>query len=209
MEKILARHSLVTAGGESSDYMHAIHDVLSVSDMNAFPECVRDLPDSTFTDIGRVYTARMQKSYPDTARVTNTSPANAWHIGMIRLCLPNAKIIVCQREARDNCTGIFNKNLGEDHPYSFDMRALGAYYRQHMDLIEQWRNLLPDFIHVVQFEELLRDPQPQIEAVLDFCGLPVEAACLETTRLPKPDAVIGIWKHYREHLAPLYEMLGT
>jgi hypothetical protein len=151
----------------------------------------------------------VRKRFPGGACVTNTSPGNAWHIGMIRLCLPNAKIIVCQRDAKDNCTEIFNKNLGPDHAYSTDMRTLGEHFLQHSDLIEHWRNLLPGFIHVVQFEELLRDPQPQIKAVLDFCGLPGEEACLDTTSLPTPDAVTGIWKHYRGPLKSLYEILDT
>ena len=207
LETLLARHSLVTAGGESMDLFNAIEQVLTSKAMESFPECVRDLPGSVFTEIGREYTAREQQRYPDITRVTNTSPGNAWYIGLLRLCLPNAKVIVCQRDARDNCTGIFNKNLGPDHHYSFDLHTLGAYYRRHRDLIEHWRNLLPDFIHVVQFEELVRDPQTQINAVLDFCGLPGEEACLETASLPDPDAVIGIWEHYREPLRPLFEIL--
>ena len=160
-------------------------------------------------DIGKEYAAREQKRFPGQTRVTNTSPGNARHIGMIRLCLPNAKIIVCQRDAKDNCTEIFNKNLGMDHYYSADMRALGEYYKHHRDLIAYWHKLLPGHIHVVQFEELLRDPRTQINAVLDFCGLPGEEVCLNTAPLPTPNAVTGIWKHYREHLGTLYEILDS
>jgi hypothetical protein len=75
--------------------------------------------------------------------------------------------------------------------------------------MEHWHRQLPEFVHVVQFEELLRDPENQINAILDFCGLPREQACLDTASLPRPDAVIGIWEHYRESLKPLHEILET
>jgi len=67
--------------------------------------------------------------------------------------------------------------------------------------------LLPEFIHVVQYEELLRDPQHQINAALDFCGLPREVDCLDTAALPKTKNAVGVWQHYREPLKPLYEIV--
>ena len=34
-------------------------------------------------------------------------PGNFKHIGLIKLMLPNAKVIHCQRDSRDTCFSIF------------------------------------------------------------------------------------------------------
>jgi len=209
LETILARHPMVTAGGESTEYQRLAWEIVDSHTGKNFMDGIRELEAPAFAEIGRAYTKSLQQRFGMVDYATNTSPAMARYIGMIRLCLPDAKIILCMREARDLCTEIYKKNLTKDHYYSYDPLVLGNYYLLHRDLMEHWRQLLPDFIHVVQFEELLRDPENQISALLDYCGLPREEACLETASLPTPTAVTGIWKHYREHLGTLYEMIDA
>ena len=93
--------------------------------------------------------------------------------------------------------------------YSHDPDELGNYYLQHRELMQHWCNLLPDFIHVVQFEELLQDPEKQVNALLDFCGLPREANTLDTATLPTAENSVGGWQHYREPLKPLFDILES
>jgi hypothetical protein len=128
---------------------------------------------------------------------------------MIRLCLPDARVILCKREARDLCTEIYKKNLAPEHQYSHDPVEMGNYYLLHHKLMQHWRELLPDFIHVVQFEELLQEPEKQLNALLDFCGLPREAGTLDTAALPTTENSVGGWQHYREPLKPLFDILES
>jgi len=209
LETLLARHPMVTAGGESGEFHRLAGEIVGSRTGKGFMEGIWELEAPAFAEIGQAYAESLQQSLGQIDYVTNTSPGITHYIGMIRQCLPDAKIILCMREARDLCTEIYKKNLDQESHYSHDPLELGNYYLLHRDLMEHWCELLPDFIHVVQFEELLREPENQINALLDFCGLPREEACLETASLPTPAAVTGIWKHYREHLGTLYEMIDA
>ena len=209
IETILARHSTVTAGGESADFTNAIKEILSNRAGATFPGGLKELDPSAFEKIGRTYAGRTLQRLEDSNCVSNTIPASTNYIGLIRLSLPNAKVILCQREAKDTCTAIYCKDFASGQTYSRDPETLGRYHNLYRNLMEHWHRQLPEFVHVVQFEDLLRNPENQINAILDFCGLPREEACLDTASLPKPDTVIGIWEHYRESLKPLYEILDA
>jgi hypothetical protein len=175
----------------------------------SYPEAARDVDSKLFRETGIEYQRRLKERFGAAATVTNTNPGNADFIGMIRMCLPDAKIILCRRSAKDNCMEIFRKDYTLGHLYSFDPDVLCEYFRMETNFMEQWIQLLPGFIHVVQFEDLVRDPEKEIRALVEFCGLPWNDACLDTGSLPSPEQVIGVWKNYGEYLKPMFDKLDS
>ena len=75
--------------------------------------------------------------------------------------------------------------------------------------MNQWLKRLPEFIHVVQFESFIQNPKDEIRALLEFCNLPRNDACLDVDSLPLPEKVIGVWKSYEEYLKPLFDKLDS
>ena len=75
--------------------------------------------------------------------------------------------------------------------------------------MNQWLKRLPEFIHVVQLEAFIQNPEDEIRALLEFCDLPWNDACLEFASLPSPEQVIGVWKNYEEYLKPLFDKLDS
>ena len=209
LETLLARHPQVTAGGESDEFQLVAMETLVRRTGKDFPDGIRELETPVFAEIGQAYAQRLRQRLGQVDYVTNTSPGTTNYIGLIRLCLPDARVILCKREARDLCTEIYKKNLAPEHHYSHDPDELGNYYLLHQELMEHWRELLPDFIHVVQFEELLQEPEKQVNALLDFCGLPREACTLDTAALPTTGNSVGKWQRYREPLKPLFDILES
>ncbi|NOR39790.1 MAG: hypothetical protein GQ537_01110, partial [Gammaproteobacteria bacterium] len=209
LETLLARHPQLSAGGESDEFQQLAMETLVRQTGKGFPDGIRELEAPAFAEIGQTYADHMRQRLGRVDYVTNTSPGTASHIGMIRLCLPGARVILCKREARDLCTEIYKKNLAPEHYYSHDLIELGNYYLLQRQLMEHWCKVLPDYIHVVQFEELLQEPEKQVNALLDFCGLPRDANVLETATLPTTENSTGGWQHYREPLKPLFELLES
>jgi len=209
LETLLAHHPQVSAGGESDEFQQLALETLVRQTGKGFPDGIRELEAPAFAEIGRTYAEHLRQRLGRVDYVTNTSPGTASHIGMIRLCMPDARVILCMREACDLCTEIYKKNLAPEHHYSHDPDELGNYYLQHRELMQHWCELLPDFVHVVQFEELLQDPEKQVNALLDFCGLPREASTLDTATLPTTENSVGGWQHYREPLKPLFDILES
>jgi len=82
--------------------------------------------------------------------------------------------------------------------------------------------VLPGRVHRVIYEELVDDTGGQVRALLDYCGLPFDAACLrffenerpvrtassEQVRQPIFRSGIDQWRHYEPWLGPLRAALG-
>ncbi len=88
--------------------------------------------------------------------------------------------------------------------------------------MRHWEQVLPGRVLEVRYEDMVRDQEAQTRRLLEHCGLPWEEACLrfyeterpvrtassEQVRQPIYDTSINHWRHFREELAPLIEILA-
>ena len=141
---------------------------------------------------------------------------------MIKLILPNAKVIHCKRNPEDNCLSIFKTYFSrEAHGYASDQTDLGHYFNLYRDLMEHWHNVLPGFIYDIQYEDVVSDQEAQTKALLAHCNLEWNEACLAFHKTERPvktasaaqvrqpiykDSVQS-WKRYEKQLAPLLKAL--
>ena len=150
--------------------------------------------------------------------LTDKMPANFLYIGLIRLILPNAKIIHTVRDPVDTCLSCFSRLFTVGQGFSYELGELGRYYRHYHELMDHWRAVLPaGTILDVRYEDVVDRLEEQARRLLDFCGLPWDPACLEfhkTKRLittasdiqvrqPLYRSSVARWRHYQRHLGPL------
>lgn len=226
VEQILASHPSVFGAGEIPDLsiltnMRWPYGGPS-SDGGKRPEEPPAPLSTYFRDIGREYIARLRKIDAQASMVVNKMLGNYVHIGMIELCLPDAVIIDIRRDAVDTCLACYQRQFRTGHEFTYDLAALGAQYRRYVAVMDHWDRVLPGRVLRVSYEELVRDPEPQIRRLLDHCGLPwsdevtrfhenarpVRTASLSQVRRPISTASVAKWKPYARHLAPLLESLG-
>jgi Flp pilus assembly protein TadD len=217
LEGLLAQHPQVLEGGEVLEFAQLCRDRAAQSEVRRYPDAVPSFADEEFADIGKDYVDYLKRRIqaPGSSRVCDTSPGNIFYVGMIRLCLPDARIIICRRKAKDNCVEIYKKYFNSGHNYGYDLATLGGYFTLHEQLLSHWLELLPGTIHEVWFEELVHDPESVLRGVLDFCGLVWEDAAPECLRseirkqgkFPSAGEVTQLWKRYKRDLAPLEEQL--
>ena len=124
----------------------------------------------------------------DTARfITDKMPDNFRFIGMVKLMLPNARIIHCRRDPRDTCLSVFKSFFAAGiHDYAYDLSELGQYYNLYRDLMDHWHDVLPDFIYDVRYEDVISDQETRSRDLLAFCGLDWNDACLEFYNTDRP-----------------------
>jgi len=81
---------------------------------------------------------------------------------------------------------------------------------------------LPGRVHRVFYERMVEDPETEVRALLDYCGLPFEDACLkfyendravrtvssEQVRRPIFRDGLDQWRRFEGQLAPLKAALG-
>jgi tetratricopeptide (TPR) repeat protein len=150
-------------------------------------------------------------------------PNNFLHIGLIRLVLPNAKIIDARRHPLACCFSGFKQHFAEGHRYSYSLEEVGRYYREYVELMDHFDRVFPGKIHRILYENMIEDTEAEIRRLLSYCGLPFESACLRfyendrPVRTPSSRQVkqpiyrdgVEHWRHYEAWLGPLKEALGA
>jgi hypothetical protein len=149
-------------------------------------------------------------------------PNNFRHIGLIRLILPNAKIIDARRNPMACCFSGYKQLFAEGQEFTYDLEDIGLYYRDYANLMDHWDEVLPGYVLRVTNEDVVDDLESQVRRMLDFCGLPFEEACLEfhrterNIRTPSSEQVrqpinrsgLDYWRNYEPWLEPLKNALG-
>jgi hypothetical protein len=149
-------------------------------------------------------------------------PNNFAHIGLIRLALPNAKIVDVRRHPMACGFSLFKQHFAIGQDFSYDLADIGRYYRDYVEYMAHFDRVQPGAILRVAYEDLVDDTETQVRRLLDYCGLPFDAACLrffendrpvrtassEQVRQPIHREGLDHWKHFEAWLAPLREALG-
>jgi hypothetical protein len=110
---------------------------------------------------------------------TDKMPNNFRHIGLIKLILPNAKIIDARRHPMACCFSGFKQLFAEGQEFTYGLEEIGAYYRGYVELMDHWDAVLPGQILRVIYEDVVSDLEAQVRRILDYCGLPFEQACVD------------------------------
>jgi tetratricopeptide (TPR) repeat protein len=225
VEQILASHPLVFGGGELYFLQEVIESVGGGPDQDDYYQVVSQMDIDAFTHLGRNYLEKLTatKGYCDEPCITDKMPHNFIDIGMIKMMLPEAKVVHCRRNPMDNCWSIF-KNLFEGglHCYAYDLTELGRYYVRYSQLMAHWRRTLPGYLHEISYEALVKNTESEIRKLLSFCDLEWDNRCLAFHRTKRDvqtasksqvrQAIyrdsVRLWHNYQEFLSPLAESLG-
>jgi len=150
-------------------------------------------------------------------------PNNFWHIGLIHLILPRAKIIDVRREPMACCFGNFKQLFGQaTQEFSYDLSDLAEYYRTYLGLMRHWEAVLPGRVMRVHHEDVVNDLETTVRRMLDHCDLVFEPACLafhetrrsvrtpssEQVRMPVNPEALTRWQAYAPWLGQLEHALG-
>ena len=219
IEQILASHREVHAAGELVTLSKTIE---ASFDERTYPKDILHVDGDVFERLGGEYIHQVREKSKEATFITDKMPHNFIHVGMIKLMLPNAKIIHCKRCPKDTCLSIFKTYFANvDHTYAYDQNELGQYYNLYLELMEHWQSVLPGFIHEIQYEDVVSDQEAQTRALLAHCDLEWDDACLSFHKTDRPiktasaaqvrqpiyKGSVQSWKRYETQLAPLLEAL--
>ena len=202
-------------GGDSLRLNDGVDESLGGRDR--YPAILESLSNEQLRAFGEQYIEDTQVHRHGTPLFIDKMPNNFRHIGLIKLILPNAKIIDARRHPMSCCFSIYKQLFAEGQEFSYSLADVGRYYRDYLELMTHWQDVLPGEILTVQHEDVVDDLEGQVRRMLDFCGLPFEEACLryyeterdvrtpssEQVRQPIFRTALDQWKPYEPYLAPL------
>ncbi len=225
LEQILASHSQVDGTME-------LHNILGLASRlrgrNPNPKQENQYP-KNLAEINPEYFKRFGQQFIDETRVYRDNaplfidkmPNNFLHIGLIKLILPNAKIIDARRSPMACCFSGFKQLFAEGQDFSYNLEDIGRYYQAYLKLMAHWEKVLPDFVLTVNHEDVVEDLDKEVRRILDFCDLDFEQSCIdfhktkrniktpssEQVRQPIYKSATEQWRYFEEHLTPLKNVL--
>jgi len=187
VEQILASHPQIHAAGERK-HLEQLTAVLRAGDPPVpYPECVPGLDSGALRRIAWDYLATLPAPANGAIRMVDKLPGNFLNIGLIRLILPNARIIHTTRDPIDTCVSCYSKLFTSGLAFSFDLAELGRYYRGYRALMRHWRSVLPPGAMLeVSYERVVEDLETEARRMIEFCGLAWNDRCVafhETSRI--------------------------
>ena len=112
--------------------------------------------------------------------ITDKLPLNFKWIGLIKLLLPNSKIIHCTRNPRDVCLSIFkNYFVNPNLKYAYNLEEISNYFFFYRNLMSHWKSALPGFIYEIKYEKIVQNPKFEIKKILKYLNLSWNKKCLE------------------------------
>jgi tetratricopeptide (TPR) repeat protein len=226
IEQILASHSQVEGTMELPDLIvmaRRLGGKANRREDSTYPEMLADLSPDALRELGEEYLDRTRvQRKTDRPFFIDKMPNNFAHTGLIHLILPNAKIIDARRHPLGCCFSGFKQHFARGQAFSYDLADIGRYYADYVALMDHFDTVLPGRVHRVIYERMIEDPEGQIRALLDHCGLPFEAACLsfhendravrtassEQVRRPIFKDAVEHWQNFESNLRPLKQALG-
>jgi tetratricopeptide (TPR) repeat protein len=226
VDQILSSHSLVEGTMELHD-MIALAGKLDVEgtreDLGHYPKVLASLAPERLRALGEEYLARTRVQRKSGAPFfVDKMPNNFRHLGLILLALPNAKIIDARRHPLACCFSAFKQHFARGQSFSYSLEDLARYYRDYVELMAHFDEVLPGRVHRVHYEALVEDTETEVSALLEYCGLPFEEQCLrfyeneravrtassEQVRQPIFRDGLEHWRHFEPWLEPLKAALG-
>jgi hypothetical protein len=220
IEQILASHPEVCGAGE----LPALPRVLTEESSRRrqrYPDWVPAASAEDWARLGRRYlelTAAFRREHPF---ATDKLPVNWRAIGAIRALLPGARIVVCRRDPLENCWSCFKQYFGRGWEFTYDVEDLATFWKAFDRAASSWVGRAPQRIREQHYEAVTEAPEREIRALLDFCGLAWNDACLhfhESARgvrtLSAAQVRLPMYKHraltarYGALLDPLRRALG-
>ena len=179
VEQILSSHSKVYGAGELS-YIEDIVKKEFFKENKLITNKLEQINDINFlTKLSDQYNSSINDYKYEEKIVTDKAPLNFRYIGLIKLILPNSKIIHCSRSPKDNCLSLYKNFFDENLNFSYDQNDLSKFYKEYTDLMNFWNKSIPQFIHNIKYEDLISDSENEIKNLLSFCNLDWEKSCLE------------------------------
>ena len=219
-EQIIASHPSVFGAGELdvlTDMATGTPDRLGRPEP-PWPETATELTQEIIDSVAREHLDRLAALAPMNAlHIIDKQPLNFWHLGLVALTFPNARIVHCTRDIRDNGLSIFAENFTEAQRWSTDLSDIAYYWHGYCRLTAHWQNVTGLSFLEVNYEDTVASLEKQAHRLTDFLALPWDQSVLDfhetqravqtpsrwQVRRPLYSSSVNRWRHFEKHIAPL------
>ena len=178
-EQIISSHKLIYGAGEI-DFLEKLiqknflkNDVLisNLFDQEKFSQLGQN--------IQKDYLRLFENFKTDKKIFTDKAPLNFKWIGFINYIFPNAKIIHCKRDIKDNFLSLYKNFFPDGLEWTYNEDNLISFCKNYIDIIKFWKNKYPSKIFDLNYEDLVTLPEKTIKDLLKFCDVEWDENCIK------------------------------
>ena len=217
IEQILSSHSQIEGTQELPNILTTSKKIRMQNETVGYPQNILNLSNNEFIKLGKDYIEDTRWARSSKPFFIDKMPNNFFHIGLIKLILPNAKIIDARRNPLDGCFSCFKQYFAKGQHFTYDLDDIARYYKDYLRLMDFWNSLYPDAIYTAQYEHIISNPETEIKSLLKYCNVDFEDSCLEFYKSNRPvktasseqvrqpiyKSGLDYWKNYSDNLTIL------
>lgn len=193
VEQMLASHSGVAGGGELNLLDLATAPVGGV-DAGAVRRRFANHPDPAraWGGVAPAYRRLLARRWPGGGRAVDKSLNTSRYAGVVRLAMPDARIVWMRRDPLDNAWSCFRTFFAQGLGWSFRLQDIARHFAAEDLLFEHWRGVLGDRMLVVPYAELVTDTESWLPRIAAHVGLSVEPAMFDFHRSKRAVATASV-----------------
>ena len=217
LEQILSSHSMIEGTEELHNIMTIGRRIRTTNDSKNYLNNLLDLNKENISSYGNMYIDETRWARKDNNFFIDKMPNNFPHIGLIKMILPNAKIIDARRNPLDGCFSCFKQYFAKGQHFTYDLDDVARYYKDYLKIMKFWNNYFPDDIYTVCYENVINNPEQEVRLMLKYLGLDFEKSCMdfhkssrpvktassEQVRQPIYKSGMNYWENYEDNLSTL------
>ena len=185
IEQIISTHSQVYGCGEL-DYINNIVRKYFYTNGVLDNTKLGNLENNRINEIKNEYVKFIEKFDKNSLIFTDKAPLNFAWIGIIKILIPNSKIIHCSRNPKDNVLSLYKNDFDDRLNFAYDFDDLFKFYKEYFDLMKFWKIKFSNEIYEVDYERIIINHEDEIKKLLNFCNLNFEKECLNFYKTKRP-----------------------
>ncbi|GJL59962.1 MAG: sulfotransferase [Nitrospirales bacterium] len=221
-EQILSAHPMLHGAGELPDLSRLA--IRSLPEEAEAPwQAARELTQMSSRIHAHAYLDALRaRARKGCLRISDKQPLNFFQLAFAAVLFPNARVVYCRRDVRDNALSIWMENFNADQRYATDFEDLAFFTAASRRVMLHWQDVLPLPILEFPYEETVADLEGQARRLMDFLNVPWNDDCLDfyehdravqtpsrwQVRQPIYTGSVGRWKNYADYLPEFNTAFG-
>ena len=217
LEQILSSHSCIEGTQELHNIMTIGRRIKSLNNSENYLNNLLELDSKSIKMYGKMFIDETMWTRNEKELFIDKMPNNFPHIGLIKMILPNAKIIDARRNPMDGCFSCFKQYFAKGQHFTYDLDDIARYYKDYLRLMDFWNKFFPGSIHTVLYEDVINNSEEEVRKMLNYLQLPFEESCMdfykssrpvktassEQVRQPIYKSALNYWKNFENDLSAL------
>ena len=217
LEQILSSHSKIEGTQELGNIMSIGRQIRTSNNSEDYLQNLVNLNDKLIRSYGKKYIDETQWARNEKCFFIDKMPNNFPHIGLIKMILPNAKIIDARRNPLDGCFSCYKQYFAKGQHFTYDLDDIARYYKDYLKIMDFWNSYFPNSIHTVMYENVIENPEDEVRSMINFLNLDFQESCLsfykssrpvktassEQVRQPIYKSALNYWKNFDSDLEEL------